>query len=241
MIFMSQLLMSSSESSGLSEEHDPLAIISDDEIASAPEIFTSHSETDPEMMSDDEDLEDFQPFALPDFGDDVPFVDDVLALPLPIHDQLIIAHPDGEHIVEPIPIHDIPLAAIPAEDWPFVFDLDDDVEVPVFGDGEVFDIAILDRASPIVSVIDISSDTDPDSDTDSFESETSHALRAAGLEAYPTDDDDAMSIAPTTPALVPTLTDTPSHTPTHVTSDNFSQPPVPVDHSSWIRRIRFAA
>ncbi|MFS7962711.1 hypothetical protein Hanom_Chr08g00729791 [Helianthus anomalus] len=76
----------------------------------------SDSESNPEMMSDDDDLDDFQPFALPDFGDDVPFVDDILALPLPIHDQLIIAHPDGERIVEPIPIYVIPLAVIPTED-----------------------------------------------------------------------------------------------------------------------------
>ncbi|KAJ0616468.1 hypothetical protein HanRHA438_Chr02g0089351 [Helianthus annuus] len=177
--------MSSSESSGLSDEHNPMAIVSDDEVAPIPEIFTSDSESDPELMSDEEDLNDFQPFTLPDFGD-VPFNDDVLALPLPIHDQLIIGHPDGEHVVEPIPIHVIPLAAIPAEDWPFVVDLDDDdVDVPVFevdhpdddiGDGEVFDIAILDVASPVVSVIDISFDSDLDSDADSFESVTSSAL-----------------------------------------------------------------
>ncbi|KAJ0592169.1 hypothetical protein HanHA300_Chr03g0081721 [Helianthus annuus] len=156
--------MSSSESSGLFDEHDPMAIVSDDEVAHAPEIFTSDSESDPEMMSDDDDLDDFQPFALPDFGDDVPFVDDVLALPLPLHDQLIIGYPDGEHLVELIPIHVIPLAAIPAEDWPFVVNLDDDVDVPVIevehpdddlGDGEVFDIAILDVASQL-SLLSIS-------------------------------------------------------------------------------------
>ncbi|MFS7950265.1 hypothetical protein Hanom_Chr07g00581261 [Helianthus anomalus] len=153
--FMLQVLMSYSESSGMSDEHDPMAIVSDDEVAHAPEILTSDSESDPEMMSDDDDLDDFQPFALPDFGDDDPFVDDVLALPLPHHDQLIIGHPDGEHLVEPIPIYAIPLVAIPVEDWPFVVHLDDDVDVPVIevehpdddlGDGEVFDIAILDVA-----------------------------------------------------------------------------------------------
>ncbi|KAM0038052.1 hypothetical protein Hdeb2414_s0013g00410361 [Helianthus debilis subsp. tardiflorus] len=238
---MLQVLMSSLESSGLSEEHDAMEIVSDGEIASAPEIFTFDTESDLEMMSDDDGLDDFQPFALLDFGDDLPFVDDVLALPLPIHDQLIIAHPDGEHIIEPIPIHAIPLAAIPAEDWPFIVDLDDDVEVPVFevdhsdddlGDGEVFDIAILDVASPVVSVIDISFDSDPDSDADSLESVTSSALRAAGLEAYPANDDDAMLAALATPTLVSTPTDTPPHTSTHVTSDNFSQPLVLVDHSS---------
>ncbi|KAJ0765871.1 hypothetical protein HanPI659440_Chr08g0308771 [Helianthus annuus] len=214
--------MSSFERSGLLEEHDPMAIVSDDEIAPAPEIFTSDSETDPELMSDDDDLDDFQPFALPDFGDDIPFIDDVLAFPLSIHDQLIIGHPDGEHIVEPILIHVVPLGAIPAEDWPFVIDLDDDIDVPVIevdhidddlGDGEVFDIAILDVASPVASVFDISSDSDPDSTADSFASLTSLPLLAAGLGAYPTDDDDdAMSIAPPSPVHVPTSPPTPDHT-----------------------------
>ncbi|MFS7977182.1 hypothetical protein Hanom_Chr10g00901101 [Helianthus anomalus] len=199
------------------------------------------------MMSDDDDLDDFQPFALPNFGHDAPFVDDVLTFPLTLHGQLIIAHPDGEHIVEPIPIHTIPLATIPAEDWLFIVDLDDDVDVPVFevdhpdddlGDGEVFDIAILNVSSPVVSVIDISSDSDHDSVADTFELVTSSTLRAAGLEAYPTDDD-AISDAPATPTPIPTPTDTPPHTPTHDTRDRFSQPPVPVDHSSWICSIRF--
>ncbi|MFS7986911.1 hypothetical protein Hanom_Chr11g01015821 [Helianthus anomalus] len=96
MPFMLQVHMSSSESSGLSDEHDPMAIVSYDEIAPIPEIFTSDSDSDPDpdLMSNDEDLDDFQPFALPDFGDDnIPLEDDVLALPLPIHDQIIIGHP----------------------------------------------------------------------------------------------------------------------------------------------------
>ncbi|KAL9997320.1 hypothetical protein Hdeb2414_s0007g00243841 [Helianthus debilis subsp. tardiflorus] len=126
-----QGIMSSFESSGLFDKHDPMAIVSHDEVAHVPEIFTSDSKSDPEMMSDDDDLDDFQPFALPDFSDDVPFVDDVLALPFPLHDQLIIGHLDGEHLVEPIPIHAIPLAVVPAEGWPFVVDLDDDVDVLV--------------------------------------------------------------------------------------------------------------
>ncbi|MFS7963303.1 hypothetical protein Hanom_Chr08g00736511 [Helianthus anomalus] len=54
-------------------------------------------------MSDDEDLDNFQPFALPEFGDGIPSEDDVLALPLPIHDQLITGHPYGENVVEPTP------------------------------------------------------------------------------------------------------------------------------------------
>ncbi|KAJ0612046.1 hypothetical protein HanHA300_Chr01g0022761 [Helianthus annuus] len=66
--------MSSSES-GLFDTDDPMAIVSDDEIAPEPEIFTSDTESDPEMMSDDDD--DFQPFALPDFGVDFPIADGI--------------------------------------------------------------------------------------------------------------------------------------------------------------------
>ncbi|KAJ0922579.1 hypothetical protein HanPSC8_Chr05g0205531 [Helianthus annuus] len=252
MTLMLQVLMSSSESSGLSDEHDPMVIVSDDEVAPIPEIFTSDSDSDPDpdLMSDDKDLDDFQPFALLDFGDDVPLEDDVLALPLPIHDQLIIGHPDGEHIVEPVPIHAISLAAILAEDWPFIIDLDVDAdEIPVFhvdhpvkdlGDGEVFDVAILEVTSPVVSVVDISSDSYLDSDTDSRESVTSSVLWAVGLEAYPADDD-AMSAAPTTPSLASTPTDTPAHTPAHAISDGSSQPPIPIGPTSWVRRVRFAS
>ncbi|MFS7928840.1 hypothetical protein Hanom_Chr04g00325521 [Helianthus anomalus] len=81
MIIMLQVHMSSS-GSGLSEDHDPIAVVSDDGIAPDPEVFTSDTESDPEMLFDDED--DFQPFALPDFGDDASFadgipVDDVLS------------------------------------------------------------------------------------------------------------------------------------------------------------------
>ncbi|MFS8006734.1 hypothetical protein Hanom_Chr14g01252671 [Helianthus anomalus] len=220
MILIIHVRMSSSESSGLSEEHDPMAIVSDEEIAPAPEIFTSDSETDPELMSDETILMiSSQPFTLPEFGDDIPFVDDVLAFPLPIHDQLIIGHPNSEHLVEFIQIHVVPLAAIPVENWPFVVDLDDDIDVPVI---EVDHL---------------------DDDLGDGESVTSSALLVAGLGAYPTDDDDddVMSVAPATPVHVPTPTDTPPQTPTHAASDSSSQPPVSADHSSGARSIRYAS
>ncbi|KAM0064180.1 hypothetical protein Hdeb2414_s0003g00099841 [Helianthus debilis subsp. tardiflorus] len=163
------------------------------------------------MLSEDED--DFQPFALPDLGDDIPFADDVLALPLPFHGQLIIGHPDGEHLVDPIPIDAVPLVAIPPRDWPFDDLLDDDFDIfvgdhPVGdrGDGEVDDVVVLDIPSPNISVIDISSDSDLHSVADFFESVTSSALQAAGLRAYATDldDEDAMSAAPPSPVRAPT-------------------------------------
>ncbi|MFS8034583.1 hypothetical protein Hanom_Chr17g01582871 [Helianthus anomalus] len=72
-------------------------------------------------------------------------------------------------------------------------------------DGDVYDLAILELASPIVSFNDISSDSDLDSDTDSRDSVTSSALLAAGLRAYPTDDDDDdMSVVPSSPVHIST-------------------------------------
>ncbi|KAJ0792925.1 hypothetical protein HanOQP8_Chr01g0023481 [Helianthus annuus] len=122
--------MSLSES-GLSDTYDPMAIVSDDEIVPEPEIFTLDTESDPNMLSDDED--DFQPFALPDFGDDAPIADgipieDIFALPAPIHDHVIIGHPDGEHIVAPI-LNVVPLVVIPPGDWPFDDLFDDDIDL----------------------------------------------------------------------------------------------------------------
>ncbi|MFS7997178.1 hypothetical protein Hanom_Chr12g01138651 [Helianthus anomalus] len=85
-------IMSSSKS-GLSDVNDPMAI------------------NDPDRLSDDED--DFQPFALPDFGHDLPLVDgipneDPFLIPVPVQNHLIIGHLDGEHIValvlDPVPL-----------------------------------------------------------------------------------------------------------------------------------------
>ncbi|KAM0063847.1 hypothetical protein Hdeb2414_s0003g00095721 [Helianthus debilis subsp. tardiflorus] len=116
--------------SRLSDDHDPMAIVSDDEIVPEPEISTFDEGGDPEMMSDDDD--DFQPFALPDLGDDLPTTDgipdeDPFVIPTPVHDHLIIDHPNGEHFMAPILTPD-PLVAIPLEDFPFddLFDIDAD-------------------------------------------------------------------------------------------------------------------
>ncbi|KAM0043964.1 hypothetical protein Hdeb2414_s0010g00347581 [Helianthus debilis subsp. tardiflorus] len=213
----------SSLESGLSNAHDPMAIISDDEIVPEPEIFTSDTESDPDMLSDDED--DFQPFALLDFGDDAPLADgipveDLFDFPAPIHDHLIIGHPDGEHIVAPI-LDAVPLMFIPPEDWPFDDHFDDDVDlfldgppVDAQGDGEVDDVVVLDVPPPVIPVIEVSSNSSLHSVTDSFESVTSSALRAAGLQLYATDleEDDAMLAAPSSHARVLT----PPHVPKHV-------------------------
>ncbi|MFS8034389.1 hypothetical protein Hanom_Chr17g01580601 [Helianthus anomalus] len=114
--------------------------------------------------------------------------DNVLALPLPLLGQHIVGYPDGGHLIEPIPIHAIPFAAIPAEDWPFVNDLDNDV------------------ATPVVFVVDVPSESDLESVVDSFDSVISSALFAAGLRVYPTgDDDDAMPVVPSTPTQINSL------------------------------------
>ncbi|MFS7919008.1 hypothetical protein Hanom_Chr03g00207931 [Helianthus anomalus] len=163
MIIMLQVLMSSSES-GFSDEPDPMAIVSDDDIAHDPELFT-----------------------LLDFGDDIPdandiLIDEVFALPIPVHDHLIIGHPDGEHLVAPI-LDIVPLIAIPTEDWPFDDLFHDDVDLFMGdhpagkqGDGELDDVVSLDIPPPVVPVIDISSDSSIHSVADSFEYVTSSAL-----------------------------------------------------------------
>ncbi|MFS7968923.1 hypothetical protein Hanom_Chr09g00803151 [Helianthus anomalus] len=121
-----------------------------------------------------------------------------------------------------------------------VVDLDED-EISVFhvdhldedlGDGEVFDIAILEVTSLGISVVDISSD----SDADSRVSVTSSALRVVGLEAYPTDDTSSAAPVTSTPAPQPTPTSaptsTPLHTPVHTTDEETSQPLVSIGPTS---------
>ncbi|KAJ0616549.1 hypothetical protein HanRHA438_Chr02g0090231 [Helianthus annuus] len=159
-----------------------MAIVSYDEIAPELEIFTSDTESDPDMLSEDED--DFQPFALPDFGDDLPHADgfpdeDPFVIPIPVHDHLIIGHPDGEHIVSPI-LDPVPLVVIPPEDWPFDDLFDDDVDLFVAG-----------------PPVDAQGDGEIDEDV---------------LFATESDDDTTMSAAPS-PSLDPTPPHDPEHVP----------------------------
>ncbi|XP_035834298.1 cell surface glycoprotein 1-like [Helianthus annuus] len=89
-------------------------------------------------MSDDDD--DFQPFALPDFSEDVPHADglpdeDPFLIPIPDQDHLILGHPDGEHVVVLI-LAPLPLAAFPLEDLPFDDLSDDDVDLFIDGPPE---------------------------------------------------------------------------------------------------------
>ncbi|KAJ0434915.1 hypothetical protein HanIR_Chr17g0887351 [Helianthus annuus] len=170
---------------------------------SEPEILTSDRESDSGMMTDDND--DFQPFALPNLGDDTPTTDgipdeDPFAISIPVHDHLIVDRPNDEHDVAPI-LAPIPLVAIPLEDLPF----DDliDVDVDLLVDGPFDDAHGAERLDedtvtiPVFEIpgFEISPDTSLHPVSDSFESVTSSALQAVGLRRHATgsDDDIAMS------------------------------------------------
>ncbi|MFS7953195.1 hypothetical protein Hanom_Chr07g00615721 [Helianthus anomalus] len=179
--------MSSSES-GLSEEHDPMAIVSDNEVVPILEVLTSDTDSDLEMLSDDDN--DFQPFTLPDFGDDVRIADgihveELFDFPAPILDHLLIGHPAREHIAAPI-LDVVPLVVIPPEDWPFDDLFSDDFDLffdsppaDAQGDGEVDeDVAILDVPPPDIPVVKLYSDSSLHLVLDSFESVISSTLQA---------------------------------------------------------------
>ncbi|KAJ0468039.1 hypothetical protein HanIR_Chr14g0692021 [Helianthus annuus] len=154
------------------------------------------------MMSNDDD---FQPIALPDLGDDLPLTDGILdedpfVVPTPVHEHLIIDHPDGEHVMAPILAPD-PLMAIPLEDIPFDDLVDIDVELFVdgpcddaHGDEELDEDVV---AIPLfeVPVVEISPDTSLHFVPDSFEFVTSSTLQAIGLRRYATDSDDNTAIS----------------------------------------------
>ncbi|KAM0040843.1 hypothetical protein Hdeb2414_s0012g00398901 [Helianthus debilis subsp. tardiflorus] len=246
-LFSFQVAMSSSEGSNVLDNLDPMELTSDDEYGPEVVIITSDSESDPEedpSFDSDDDMDDFQPFALPDdMVDDVPLVDDVLALPPQLNDIVIIGHPEGEHLVEIIPF-----PAIPLVDVPFIIDLDDDDDglhaFPIgdmdedIEDGDDSDLVILEVASPVVSIIDVSSDSDPDLGDHSRDSVTSSALQAAGLEAYPAVSDDVPSALPVSPAPIPSPAPTHSLARTsYLPTDDPRYLPGPVGRSVFIRTI----
>ncbi|XP_022030576.1 uncharacterized protein LOC110931493 [Helianthus annuus] len=182
--------MSSSSKSGVSDTIDPIAIVSDDEILPKDEVFTSDT-----TSSDDDD---FQPFALPDFGDDLPLADGFL---------------DGDLPLAQIPAP-IPLAAFPVEDLPLDDMSDNDVDLFIKGPPEdaqdggapvddvvipLDEIPVVDIILPVeVPVVEVLSDP---SGPDSFKFVSSSTLHALGLQRYPTDidSDTAMSAAPVPP------------------------------------------
>ncbi|XP_022032003.1 proline-rich protein 36-like [Helianthus annuus] len=190
--------MSSSSDTGVSDTLDPLAMVSDDEILPESEVYTS------DTTSTDED--DFQPFALPDFGDDVPLADGPFDRDLPL-------------IQIPAPL---PLAAVPIEDLPLDVLSDDEIDLfiesPPEGDQDGGapmddDIPVDDPAVPIVEVPAVDAIILPPVEApvaealsdpfgpDSFESVSSATLHAQGVQHYSTDtgSDMAMSAAPIVP------------------------------------------
>ncbi|KAJ0532580.1 hypothetical protein HanIR_Chr09g0398551 [Helianthus annuus] len=215
--------MSSSEGSNIYDDVDPMTPSSDDDYIPEVQVITSDSET-----GSDSDMDDFQPFAY--LGDIVD--DDVLAVPPPLNDIVIIGHPEGEHIVEIIPLDVLPLAMVPFVD----LDEDDDDIVPVIpvehidddlGDGDVYDLVILDVAAPVVPIIVLSSDSDTDSDAPTGASVTSSALLAVGLHRYAVELDDVLPDEPVVPA--PGHIPTPPHSLAHLPAEEPSQALFPRD------------
>ncbi|XP_022013926.1 calphotin-like [Helianthus annuus] len=97
--------MVSSSDTGVSDIVDPMAIVSDDEMPSEGDVYTS------DTTSTDDD--DFQPFALPDIGVEIQHADGIPAGDLPL-------------AVIPAPV---PLAAFPLADVPLDVVSDDDIDL----------------------------------------------------------------------------------------------------------------
>ncbi|KAF5783031.1 hypothetical protein HanXRQr2_Chr11g0503181 [Helianthus annuus] len=101
-----------SSGSGVSDASDPRTFTSEDEMATDSGVYTS------DTTSTDED--DFQPFALPIFGDDVPLADG----------------PPGEDLpLVPIPAP-LPFAAVPFEEQPIDALPDGDIDLLIEGPPE---------------------------------------------------------------------------------------------------------
>ncbi|KAJ0948749.1 hypothetical protein HanRHA438_Chr01g0031161 [Helianthus annuus] len=196
--------MVSYSDTGVSDTLDPMAVVSDDEMPSEGEVYTS------DTTSTDED--DFQPFALPDFGDDIPIADGPFGGDLPLIE---------------VPAH-LPLPAVPLEDLPHDEFADDDIDLFIEGlpEGDQDGVALMDAdvpladpvVDPIVPLAEIPADVhivDPvvpvgapieEAPFDlfgpySFESVASASLHAQGVQLYSSDSDSdmAMSVAPLVP------------------------------------------
>ncbi|XP_022027033.1 uncharacterized protein LOC110928182 [Helianthus annuus] len=148
-----------SSGSGVSNASDPMAFTSDDEMATDSGVYTS------DTTSTDED--DFQPFALPIFEDDVPLADG----------------PPGEDLpFVPIPAP-LPFAAIPFEEQPLDALPDGDIDLliegppegdqdggaPMEDDVPLVDIPVVDPIVPMVELPDMEVHSDS-SASGSFES-----------------------------------------------------------------------
>ncbi|KAJ0702990.1 hypothetical protein HanPI659440_Chr14g0545931 [Helianthus annuus] len=159
-----------------------MAIVSDNEILSESEVYTS------DTTSTDED--DFQPFALPD---DTPLADGPF---------------DGDLPLVPIPAP-IPLAAFTLEDLPLDALSDDDIDLFIEGPPEgdqdggapmEDDVPVDGPVAPIAEAPVEEAPSDP-SAPDSFESVASAFFHDRGVHHYSPDADSdmAMSAAPVVP------------------------------------------
>ncbi|XP_022040701.1 calphotin-like [Helianthus annuus] len=170
----------SSLDTGVSDTLDPMAVVSDDEILSESEVYTL------DTTSTDDD--DFQPFALPDFGDDVQPADGILAGDLPLAEI-------------PAPV---PLAAFPVEDLPLHVVSDDNIDLFVEGPPEDDNEGGAPIADDVIIPIIEAPVEEAPSDSpgpDSFESVASASLHDRGVQHYSPDADSdvAMSAAPVFP------------------------------------------
>ncbi|KAJ0456622.1 hypothetical protein HanIR_Chr15g0764551 [Helianthus annuus] len=169
--------MVSSSDTGVSDTVDPMAIVSDDEMPSEGDVYTS------DTTSTDDD--DFQPFALPDIGVEIQPADGIPAGDLPL-------------AVIPAPV---PLAAFPVADVPLDVVSDDDIDLfeegPPEDDyegGAPIDVdAILPIAEAPIEEAPLSSPV-----PDSLESVASASLHDQGVQHHSPDADPnvAMSAAP---------------------------------------------
>ncbi|KAF5803393.1 hypothetical protein HanXRQr2_Chr06g0270811 [Helianthus annuus] len=191
--------MASSSDSGVSETTNPIAITSDEEIATDPEVYTS------DTTSTDED--DFQPFALPVFRDDLPLADVLpgedlplvqVPAPLPLAEvpleeqpldalsdddiDLFIRVPEGDQDGGAPMEDDVPLADVPA----------DDPVVPMVEIPAVDALVVPPFEAPVVEALPDPSVSYP------LESASSATIHAQDVQHYSTDTDSdmAMSAAP---------------------------------------------
>ncbi|XP_022030802.1 calphotin-like [Helianthus annuus] len=169
--------MPSSSDTGVSDTLDPIAIVSDDEIPSEGDVYTS------DTTSTDDD--DFQPFALPDIGVEIQPADGI---------------PAGDLPLAVIPAT-IPLVAFPMVDVPLDVVSDDDIDLFEEGPPEddyeggapIDSDAVLPIAEAPVEEAPLGSPV-----SDSLESVAFASLHTLGVQHHSSnaDPDMAMSAAP---------------------------------------------
>ncbi|MFS8007024.1 hypothetical protein Hanom_Chr14g01256081 [Helianthus anomalus] len=185
-----------SSDSGVSDASDPRTYTSDDEMDTDSGVFTS------DYTSTDED--DFQPFALPIFGDDVPLADgppgeDLPLVPVPAP-LPFAAVPLGEQLLDAIPDDDIDLLIEGPPEG------DQDGGAPMEGGAQPVDIPVVDPIVPMIELPDMEVQSDS-SASDSFESVASH-IPPLGFGYIPRmDADEGMEIEQ--PAEAPAHPDNP--------------------------------